>query len=99
MSSNKHSISDQRARRFVAVLCLLLVSVVSVAQIAHNHENDAKAAQHCSVCFAAHVSLIRSATVFAAPSLFQRTVVIAERESLTSLLLTENAYIRPPPVA
>jgi uncharacterized membrane protein affecting hemolysin expression len=99
MSPDRQFSRNQRTRQAVAVLCLMLVSVLSVAQVAHDHGNDAKAAQHCSVCFAAHLSLARSATVTATPILVSRIAAIAERESVTSLLLTENAYIRPPPVA
>ena len=99
MSTTKHSLHNQRLRQFAAVLCLVLVSVVSVAQIAHNHQDDAKAAQHCSVCFAAHLSLAKSVVIASTPTLFQRIAAIAERESVTSLLLTENSYIRPPPAA
>lgn len=82
----------------MALLCLLLVSVVSFAQSAHDHANDAKAAQHCSVCFAAHLSLAKSTGVTTTPVLLQHTALVNDRESLTSLLLTENSYIRPPPV-
>jgi hypothetical protein len=90
---------SRHLRRALAVVCLLLVSVVSFAQSSHDHANDAKAAQHCSVCFAAHVSLIKSTVALPTPALFQRAATVATRESLTSLLLTENSYIRPPPVA
>src|SRR5438270_366797 len=99
MTPDQKSIANGHLRQIVAVLCLSLISVLSVAQIAHNHENDANAAQHCSVCFAAHLSLAKSATVVALPTLLNRVSLTVERESLTALLLTENAHIRPPPIA
>ena len=99
MSFGRQPSLNSRKRQTLGVLCLLLVSVLTVAQSAHDHQNDAKAAQHCSVCFAAHQSLVRSAVITGTPTLVAGVAAIVERASVASLLLTENAYIRPPPVA
>lgn len=87
------------ARCALALLCLVLVSVISVAQVAHDHANDAKAAQHCSVCFAAHSPSAKAVVLFVPPAQMRHGAMAVESESVASLLLTENLYIRPPPVA
>src|ERR1700759_1382219 len=87
------------ARYVVALLCLLLISGMSVAQVTHDHADDAKAAQHCSVCFAAHSPSVKAVVLFVPPAQMRRAAVVIEAESEISLLLTENLYIRPPPVA
>jgi hypothetical protein len=92
-------IGNPKIFRVIAVLCLLLVCVSSVAQVTHDHANDAKAARHCSICISAHSTLAVATVSASAPFLFRKSALVEERESVTSLLLSENAYIRPPPVA
>jgi hypothetical protein len=45
------------ARRWTAILCLLLVGLVATAQAVHYHPNElANEAKHCSICQVAHAS-------------------------------------------
>ena len=99
MSSRYKTERIKSARYLVTLLCLVLISVVSVAQVAHDHANDAKAAQHCSVCFAAHSPSAKAVVLFVPPAQMRHGATVVESESLASLHLTENLYIRPPPVA
>jgi hypothetical protein len=54
---NAHPGSISSARRWTAILCLLLVGLVAAAQAVHYHPNEqANDTKHCTICQVAHAS-------------------------------------------
>ncbi|MGB6973260.1 MAG: hypothetical protein WBD67_01120 [Terracidiphilus sp.] len=81
----------------IAVLCLALLAMLSVAQAVHTHENPT-AADHCPLCITMHtvvptaVAVIALILVQVAQAPLVLGVQVASRQRLPQL------FIRPPPV-
>ena len=82
----------------IAVVCLVLLSLLVVAQVAHQHANDTDA-DHCQLCIVMHtVAPLAVATVVIVlvrlgPSAPQAEPIVVVRQRQSRL------FIRPPPVA
>lgn len=81
----------------VAVLCLVLLAMLAVAQVAHLHPNQTDA-DHCQLCIAMHT--VASTAMAAVAIVFVRLgasapeaepIVVARRPQF-------RLFIRPPPV-
>ncbi|MGD0910244.1 MAG: hypothetical protein ABR928_00020 [Terracidiphilus sp.] len=95
------SIDFRSRRRFVgaiAGLCLTLLTMLAVAQVAHLHANDTDA-DHCQLCIVMHTAVPAVAAA--------AVVVMVQLESLAPaaepvLILHKRQirlFIRPPPVS
>ena len=87
----------QLAQRATLWLCLLLLALLSVAQVAHFHK-DASDADHCTMCVvlqnAAPTAIATVAIIFFALA----RVVPVERLQVAIYRPTNTLYIRPPPI-
>ncbi len=90
--------SRQGFLRVVAVVCLMLLALLVVAQVVHLHPTQSDA-DHCQLCIVMH-SLVPVAALAAAVVLVQLeatvprlTPVVVARQSQIRL------FIRPPPVS
>jgi len=92
----KAGLAQPRALRVVTILCLVLLVLFAVAQVAHVH-SDETAADHCPLCISMHsaapVEAAQVATVLvqvgvSAPLVETETVVRHHDSKL---------FIRPPP--
>lgn len=81
---------------FAAVVCLVLIALLAVAQVAHFHTN-ASDADHCPVCIMLHSAA--PVEVAAAVVVFVRIgMETALRERcLAARSCHSTVYIRPPP--
>jgi len=82
----------------VAGLCLILLALLAVAQVAHVHPNQ-NDSDHCQLCIVMHsvVPVVATAAIvilveFGAPAPQAKPIVVA-RQRLFRL------FIRPPPVS
>jgi len=73
--------------RVVTLLCLVLLALFAVAQVAHVH-SDESAADHCPLCISMHSAAPVEAAPVSAPLVLLETVI---RHRDTKL------FIRPPP--
>jgi len=88
----------QRSLPVVAALCLFLLALLAVAQVAHVHQ-DQSDADHCQLCIAMHT--LAPATVAAAiilmvelgAPILQVDPIVVARQRYSRL------FIRPPPVS
>ena len=85
-------------RVLLALLCVLLVTVAGVVQVAHTHADGAYTHADCSLCAAAHVTVHLAQTPAPAPA----ATVVGVLESLPSCVVptalsTFALYTRPPP--
>jgi hypothetical protein len=84
------------ALRLVTVLCLVLLALFTVAQVAHVH-SDESAADHCPLCISMHSAAPVEAAV-AAPVLIQVGVSAPLIQTQTVVRHRESKlFIRPPP--
>lgn len=82
----------------VAVLCLLLLAMLALAQVTHLHPNDSDA-DHCQLCIVMHtvVPVAAAAAIIIIVQLGASTpqaepVVVARQRQI-------RLFIRPPPVS
>ena len=82
----------------VAMLCLVLLAMLAVAQATHYHSNDTDA-DHCQLCIVMHtvVPAVAAAAVIVIVQLGTSTpqadpIVVARRRQI-------RLFIRPPPVS
>lgn len=82
----------------VAVLCLILVAILAVAQIAHEHANPSDA-DHCPLCVTMHtvapVAIAAAAIVLVrldVPAIELQPIVVSRQPQF-------RLFIRPPPVS
>ena len=82
----------------VAVLCLVLLAMLAVAQVAHLHPNQSDA-DHCQLCIVMHTVVPVAATAAAivivqlgASTPQAEPIVIARQRQI-------RLFIRPPPVS
>jgi hypothetical protein len=90
---------DRSWRILLALVCVLLVVVLGVVQVAHTHHDGTEHAD-CAFCAAAHITVHTAQT----PSPVPATQVVAVLESLPPTSLPRFPAIfahftRPPPVA
>ena len=87
-----------KAVRFLAVLCMLGVALIGLAQAVHVHSQNSGAPRHdCSICSAAHSGVLGSVAYRPAP-LFVRTIVVflpAVGRNCSGFV--SSLRIRPPP--
>jgi Na+/proline symporter len=82
----------------VAMVCLVLLAMLAVAQVTHLHSNDADA-DHCQLCIVMHtvVPVAATAAVIVIVQLGASTpqaepIVVARQRQI-------RLFIRPPPVS
>lgn len=82
----------------VAVLCLALLAMLTVAQAVHTHENPT-AADHCPLCITMHtvVPTAVAAVALVLVQVAQAPLVLGERAA--SRQRQPQLFIRPPPVS
>ena len=85
------------AQRATLWLCLLLLALLSLAQVVHNHK-DASDADHCTVCVvlqnAAPTTIAAVAILFVA---LARVALVANVQ-VAIYRPTSALFIRPPPI-
>lgn len=85
-----------RAVRVVTVLCLVLLALFTVAQVAHIHSNET-AADHCPLCISMHSAAPVDAAA-AAPVIVQVGVSAPPVETQIPVRHRySKLFIRPPP--
>ena len=91
---------SQTLRYLVAILCVLLVLFVGVAQVLHTHSADEAANASCSLCAVAHVSVL-PAPVPASPVAAESIVPVAQTDLVAApqRFFSFSLYVRPPPVS
>lgn len=94
--SRIHGRAKLRALPAVAVLCLLLLALLAVIQVAHFH-SDPGVADHCPLCITMH-SVVPVLAIAAAIVLIQIGLSSPTVETRLVLVLRySNLFIRPPP--
>ena len=93
--------NDRGRQRFlpaVAAMCLVLLALLAVAQVAHLHSSDTDA-DHCPLCIVMHTAVPVAAAVAAvilvqlgASAPVAEPILIARRPQT-------RIFIRPPPVS
>jgi hypothetical protein len=88
------------ALRWMAVLCLLLVSLTAMAQAMHFHADDAaEATKHCSVCLALHSVTPAVHAVHFDFALHASGYLLSSAEpAQKSFLESASLFSRPPPL-
>jgi uncharacterized membrane protein YqhA len=82
----------------VAVVCLVLLSLLAVAQVTHQHVNDTDA-DHCQLCIVMHtVAPVAVAAVIIVMVQLGASAPPAEPIVVVRLRQT-RLFIRPPPVS
>ena len=80
----------------IAGLCLVLLALLAVAQVAHLHANDTDA-DHCQLCIVMH-TLAPVAAAAAVIVMVQLGATAPEAEPITVVRQRySRLYIRPPP--
>jgi hypothetical protein len=79
-------------------VCVLLVVLTGIVQVAHTHSDGATTHADCSLCAAAHISV----QVVYAPSAAPPVAVVTALESIPAVVLppalsTFALFTRPPP--
>jgi hypothetical protein len=92
--------TSQVFRYLVAVLCVLLILFVGVAQVLHTHTANEAANAGCSLCAVAHVSVV-PAPVLATPVVAEVVLPVAQPEAVSApqRFFAFSLYVRPPPAA
>jgi len=90
--------AGQPWRILLAVVCILLVVVAGVVQVAHTHTDGAATHADCGLCAAAHISV----QVAYAPASAPPVSVVTAVESIPAAVLppaisTFALFTRPPP--
>ena len=100
MTSASTSRRSQTLRYLVAMLCVVLILFVGVAQVLHTHAADEAANASCSLCAVAHVSVLPG-PVLATPVATEAIVPVAEAEPVSApqRFFSFSLYVRPPPVS
>lgn len=82
----------------VAGLCLILLALLAVAQVAHLHSNPTDA-DHCQLCIVMH-TLVPAAATAAAVVLVPLGASAPQAEPITVARKPQSRlFIRPPPVS
>lgn len=82
----------------IAVLCLVLLALLTFAQATHLHKNQT-AAEHCQLCIAMHSAM---PTVSAAAAIILVALGVPTRQAEPTFVVQQRffrLFIRPPPVS
>jgi len=85
------------ARSATLWLCLILLALLSVAQVAHTHK-DASDADHCTICVVLHNAAPISVAAVAILFVALYRVAPAARLQVAVYRPTSAHFIRPPPI-
>ncbi len=92
----KARLAQPRALRVVTILCLVLLALLTVAQVAHVHP-DAGAADHCPLCISMHSAAPVEAAA-AAVLLVQVGIPVQMAEKRAAIRnWNPKLFTRPPP--
>jgi hypothetical protein len=92
---------DTHARKWAAVMCLVVIAALLCIQTSHSHQGLSSAEQaHCSICAAIHAT---SMALFVAPLLFAAALTFSFRRNVFDSLPKSRPFefslsSRPPPV-
>jgi hypothetical protein len=87
-------------RILLALVCVLLVVVAGVVQVAHTHSDGAATHADCGLCAAAHISVQVAYAPASAPPVAVATAVESVAVAvLPRALSTFALFTRPPPAA
>jgi hypothetical protein len=90
--------AGQSWRTFLAAVCVLLVVVFGVVQVAHTHSDGAASHADCGLCAAAHISVQVTYAPAAAPPVAVFTAVeFVPAVVLPPTISTFALFTRPPP--
>lgn len=82
----------------VAVVCLFLLALLAVAQVAHMHTNQTDA-DHCPLCVTMH-TVVPAAIVAAAIVLVRLGAAAPQAQPVSATRQPQfRLFIRPPPVS
>ena len=89
-----------RPTKSLALLCILLVALLALAEATHFHSANAKLARHdCSVCSLVHAGVLATSAFLPAPVLARAATFRPADVVARSLLFVLSFCIRPPPMA
>jgi hypothetical protein len=89
-----------RRTRSLALLCILLVALVGLAEATHFHSGNARLARHdCSLCSLVHAGVLAKSAFLPAPVLARAATLHPADVIARSLLFVLSFCIRPPPMA
>jgi len=95
------STSEPRRKRgfFLGLICIALLLIAGVAQVAHSHLSDCVTHQDCALCATAHLSFAAPVPV-TLPAVSEYSALLELRASAAPprSFFTFSLYIRPPPV-
>lgn len=92
-----HSRAKQRVLPAVAVLCLILLALLAVIQVAHFH-SDPGVADHCPLCITMH-SVVPVLAIATAVILIQIGLSSSKIETrLVFVRRYSDLFTRPPPI-
>lgn len=102
MSEPKAKSIGNRARSgflpFIAAVCLILLAILSIAQVAHLHPNQTDA-DHCQLCIVMH-TVAPSATAVVAVIFVRLGASVFPAEPLLIIRQPQfRLFSRPPPVS
>ena len=96
--SRSQGIRRERPRAFVviALVCVALLALLTVAQIAHNHDVSTDA-DHCPLCIVMHSAapVVTAAALIALVQISRTTPAVEVRSA--SRYWHAQLFIRPPP--
>jgi hypothetical protein len=81
-------------RAIIALACLALVFTLPIVEAVHTHKTTTR---DCTICIAAHFAKSPAAAQHVAISEYSVELPPVLRERHSSAVLTDNAYVRPPP--
>lgn len=82
----------------IAVVCLVLLALLAVAQVTHQHANPTNA-DHCQLCIVMH-TLVPTVAVAAAIVLVRLGTFAPQAEPVTMVRQRQShPFIRPPPAS
>lgn len=92
--------SDRNARprafAFVVLLCVALLALLAVIQVAHIHSISTDA-DHCPLCIALHTAAPVAATAAAVGLIHIECVATIKAVRPAATICDEQLFIRPPP--
>jgi hypothetical protein len=91
---------SQTLRYLVALVCVLLILIVGLAQTLHVHAQDEAVNPGCSLCAVAHVSAVPT-PVIAGLAIGESILPVGPPELLAApqRFFSFSLYVRPPPVS
>jgi hypothetical protein len=87
-------------RILLAIVCVLLVAVTGIVQVAHTHSDGAATHADCGLCAAAHITVhVAYAPASAPPVAVANAVETAPAVVLLPTISPFALFTRPPPAA